>query len=99
MLLLDSDPGLCCLHHSSAVQRSEAESMIDVITTPIHCPAILLVVRDTSRLHDDILNIPPRQVTTISTNTQTDLWIDGWTEKTVKENFRSYIILPHPVDR
>jgi len=64
VLLLHADPALCCFHHATTVQSAESKPMVDMVTTSIDRPAIFLGVWDACRLHDDVLNIAPRQVPT-----------------------------------
>lgn len=68
VLVLDSDPALRRLHHASAVHRTEAEVMVDVVTAAVDRPSVLLAVRDSRRFHDDVLHVAPRQVTTANTS-------------------------------
>ena len=73
VLRLDVDPALSGFHHATAVQSSEAKPMVHVVTASVHCPAIFLGVWDASRLHDDVLNVTPRQVTTATDTNQIKL--------------------------
>ena len=67
MLLLDTDPALSGFYHTTTVQYSETKPMVDMVTASVDGPAIFLIIGDASRLHDDVLYITPRQVTTKTT--------------------------------
>ena len=64
MLILDRGPALCSLHHATAVQSSEPEPMVDVVTASVDRPAVFFVVWNARRLYDDVLDVAPRQVST-----------------------------------
>ena len=66
VLVLNGDPALSGFHHTTAVQSSETEPMVDVVASSVDRPTIFLGVRDAGCLHDDVLDVTPCQVTAVT---------------------------------
>ena len=66
VLVLNGDPALSGFDHTTAVQSSETEPMVDVVASSVDRPTIFLGVRDAGSLHDDVLDVTPCQVTAVT---------------------------------